>query len=73
MPQANSPTNSIKNTPLTVDSAKADDFDERAAEIEEIHGNGALDKFSNDRPDRSKAQDRDSGGVKSRKVDEANG
>lgn len=68
MPQAKSGTNHIKQTPQTINSDNGDELDRYEDEAEEIHGGGAAAKYSNDHPDRVKAQDRDMGAGKSRKV-----
>jgi hypothetical protein len=73
MPNANSPTNHIKSTPQTINSDNAEVLDQYEDEQEEIHGNGAGDKFSNDSPDKFEEQDRAAGGGKTDKVEDVGG
>jgi hypothetical protein len=73
MPNAKSPTNHIKSTPQTINSDNAELLDQYEDEQEDIRGNGATDKFSNDRPGKFEEQDRDGGGGKSGKVEDVGG
>lgn len=73
MPRADSPSGATKETPQTIDSDNAEQLDQYQNEQENIVGDGASDKFSNDRPDRLQEQDRDAGGGKTNKVEEVGG
>ena len=69
MPQANSPSGSTKEGPITINSDNADELDRYEDEQETIVGNGAHDSYVNENQT-YKLEERSGDGGKSHKVEE---
>lgn len=64
MPQADGPTNAIKETPQQLTEQDLEQDDKYLPQQDEMHGNGAGDKYDNSKPGEITGGDTDRHGIK---------